>query len=89
MKNLLGLQEWCLFKYAELTEVVSQMKNCLSIWLIKFKLVTLMMMWKNYKAKFIHKSDKIYPKDALHMYAENEPTVKKNEAVLNHFLGDL
>ena len=27
--------------------------------------------------------------DALHMYAENEPTVKSNEAVLNNLPGEL
>ena len=27
-----------------------------------------------------------YPKDALHLYAENEPAVKRNEAVLNDVL---
>ena len=42
IKHLLGLQLWHLFKYVELAEVV--LSNCL----IKFELVTLMMMWKNY-----------------------------------------
>ena len=27
--------------------------------------------------------------DTLHMYAENEPTVKRNEAVLNNLPGEL
>ena len=30
-----------------------------------------------------------YPKDALHMYTENEPAMKRNEAVLNELSGEL
>ena len=41
------------------------------------------------KARFIHESDENYPKDALHMYSENEPAMKKNNAVLNDLPGDL
>ena len=37
---------------------------------------------KLFKARFIHKSDENHPKYALH-YAENESTMKRNEAVLN------
>ena len=47
MRLLSGLQLWHLFKYAELTEVVRQ-KDKLSTCLMKFELVTLMMMLKNY-----------------------------------------
>ena len=32
------------------------------------------------KAIFIHDSDENYPKDALLTYAENKPTMKRNEA---------
>ena len=39
------------------------------------------------KARFIHESDENYPVDALYMYAENEPAVKRNEAVLNNLPG--
>ena len=41
------------------------------------------------KARFIHESDENYPKDALHMYSVNEPTMKWNNAVLNDLPGDL
>ena len=41
------------------------------------------------KARFIHESDENYPEDALHMYAENEPAMKTNEAVLNELPGEL
>ena len=41
------------------------------------------------KARFIHESDENYPKDALHMYSENEPAMKRNNAVLNDLPGDL
>ena len=39
------------------------------------------------KARFLCDSDEnYYPKDALHMYAENEPAIGRNEAVLNKLL---
>ena len=41
------------------------------------------------KTRFIHESDENYPKDALHMYSENEPAMKRNNAVLNDLPGDL
>ena len=41
------------------------------------------------KARFICESVENYPKDALHMYAENEPAMKRNEAVLNDLPGQL
>lgn len=39
------------------------------------------------KARFKHKSDKNYPKNALLMYAENEPAIKNNEALLSDLSG--
>ena len=41
------------------------------------------------KARFICESDENYPKDALHMYAENGPAMKRNEAILNDLPGQL
>ena len=41
------------------------------------------------KARFIHEFDKNYPKDALQMYADNESTMKRNNAVLNDLPGEL
>ena len=41
------------------------------------------------KARFIRESDENYPENALHMYVENKPAMKKNEAVLNELLGEL
>ena len=41
------------------------------------------------KARFVFDSDEnYYPKDALHMYAENEPAIGRNEAVLNNLPGE-
>ena len=40
------------------------------------------------KARFIRESDENYPKGALHMDAENEPAMKRNEAVLNELPGN-
>ena len=41
------------------------------------------------KAKSIYESDEISPKDALDMYAEKEPTMNRNEAVLSDLPGEL
>ena len=41
------------------------------------------------KSRFIHEPDENFPKDAWHMYAENEPTMKRTEAVLNDLPCDL
>ena len=41
------------------------------------------------KARFIYESDENYPKDALHMYAENEQGMKRNEAIFNELPGEL
>ena len=43
MKNLLGLQFYYSFKYAELTEAVRQNYKLSIAWLNKFEFITLMM----------------------------------------------
>ena len=88
MKHLLGVQLWHLFKYAELTEVERQnvyllMTNFIEL-INKVQICNIDDDVENLlKARFIHESDKNYPKDALHMYTENEPTMKRIEVPLN------
>ena len=90
MKHLLGLQLWHLFRYAELTEVVRQNDK------LFINLLNKVGIGNNYddvenllEARFIHESDENYPKVALDMHAENEPAMKRNEAVLNELSGEL
>ena len=90
MKHLLGLQLWHLFKYAELTEVVRQNDRLFIDLLNKVPAGKIDDdVEKLLKARFIHESDENYPKDALHMYAENEPAMKRNDVVLNDLPGEL
>ena len=84
MKHLLGLQLWHLFKYAELTEVLRQTDNLFINLFNKVRIANIDDDVENLlKERFIFESDENYPKDALHMNAENEPATKRNEAVLN------
>ena len=90
MKHLLGLQLWHLFQYAELTEVVRQNDQLFIDLLNKVRVGNIDdEVEKLLKARFIHESDENYPVDASHMYAENEPAMKRNEAVLNNLPGEL
>ena len=90
MKHLLGLQLWHLFEYAELTEVVIQNDKLFIDLLNKVPVGNIDDdVEKLLKTTFIHESNENYPKDALHMYAENEPAMKINEAVLNNLPGKL
>ena len=41
------------------------------------------------EARLIQEYDENYPKDVLHMYAENELATKRNKAVLNDLPGGL
>ena len=87
MKHLWGLQLWHLFKYAELTEVLRQNKlfidflNNVRVGNIDDNVENLL------KERFICESDGNYPKYALHMHVENEPSMKRIGAVLNDLLG--
>ena len=86
MKHLLGLQLWHLLKYAEFPEVIRQngkLYLCNKVWV--FDIIG--DVEKLLKVSSIHKSEKKnYPKDAFHMYAENESAMKSNETVLNHLI---
>ena len=84
MKHLLGLQLWHLFKNVELTEVLRQTNNLFMNLFNKVRIANIDDDVENLlKERFIFESDENYPKDALHMNAENEPATKRNEAVLN------
>ena len=67
MKNLLDLQLWDSFKYAELSEVVTQIHK-LFIYLLNINDDIKNIL----KARFVCESDKNYPKDALRTHESTE-----------------
>ena len=90
MKHLLALQLWHLFKYVELTEVVRQKDKLFIDLHSKVQVGNIDDDVENLlKARFVFESDEKYRKDALHMYAQNEPAMKRNEVVLNELPGEL
>ena len=75
IKQIFGFH---LFKFAELSEVVRQNDKAFIKMLNKLRVGNIDDdAEKLLKARFIHKSDKNYPKDTLHMYVENEPAMKR------------
>ena len=73
-----------MFKYSELFEIVRQNNKLFIDLLNKVRDGNIDNgVEKLLKARFIHESDENYPIDTLHMYAENEPAMKRNKAVLN------
>ena len=90
MKYLLGLQLRHWFKYAELTEVLRQIDKLFIDLLNKVRVDNIDDDVENLlKGRFVRESDENYPKDTVHMYAENEPVVKRHEVALNECLGKL
>ena len=84
MKHLLGMQLCHFFKNAELTEIVRQNDKLFIDLLNKSRVGSIDEDAENLlKARFIRESNQNYPKHAFHMYAEDEPAMKRNEAVLN------
>ena len=84
MKHLLDLQLWCLYEYAELPEVLKQNDKLFINLLNEVRPGNIDDEVENLlKARFICENDENNPKDALHMYAENNPAMKRNENVLN------
>ena len=89
-KHLLGLQLWHLFKYAELTDVVRLNYKLFIHLLNKVWVGNIVDDLENlHMERFIRESNEHYPKDALHMHAENEPSKKRNEVVLNDLPNEL
>ena len=80
-----SLQLRHLFKYAELTKAVRQNDKLFINLLNKVWVYSLNLL----KAKLLCESDRNYPKDALHIYVENEPAMKRNEAILSKFPSEL
>lgn len=83
------MQLWLLFKYEELTEVVSHNSKLLVGLLNKVRLgQTDDDVEKILLVKFIHDSGENYTKDAFHIYTDNEPAAKMYEVILNNLSGD-
>ena len=80
LERHLALNLWDMFQFAELTEVMRQRDNTKFINLLnKIQVGNVDEdVQKQIKERFIEESDINYPENALHMFAENYPTVKHN-----------
>ena len=43
----------------------------------------------NLKARFVNESDSDYPRNTLHMYAQNQPTILRNQIILDDLPGEI
>ena len=83
-------QLWHLFKYTGLTEIIRQKYKISTDLPNKFRVGNIDDdEEKLLKARFMYESDENYPKDTMRMYAENEPAMKRNKAVLNDLPGEV
>lgn len=90
MKNLKGLELRHLFEYPELTEVVRRNDILFINLLNKVRVGNINHnVEKLLQVRFIHQPEENYPRYALDLYAENEPAMKMNKAVLNDLVGEL
>ena len=80
---------WCMFQFTELTEVKMQRGDARCIDLLN-------KIWvgnidedvqKQIRERFTEESDISYPENALHIYAENYPTVKHNHKIIDKLPG--
>ena len=87
LEKHLALNLWRMFQFAELTEVMRQRGDVKFIDLLnKIRVVNIDEgVQKQIRERFIEESDINYPKNALHMYAENYPTVEHNRKILDKF----
>ena len=84
------MQLWHLFKYVQITEDLRKIDKLFIALLNKVQVGVIDDDVDNlFKARFTHDYDENYLSDALHMYAENEPALKRNEAVLNDLPSEL
>ena len=72
MKHLLSLHLWYFFESADLTEVIRQNNKLFNDLFSKARVGNIDEVEKILKAIFTYESDENYPKDAWHIYAENQ-----------------
>ena len=91
IKGYLSLELWNKFKVVELTEVMRQRGDLEFISFLN-KVRAGIVDYEGGKillSRFIAKDKPAYRKHALHMFAENKPSVDYNELMLNEILGEV
>ena len=91
IKGYLSLELWSNFKVVELTEVMRQrgdlefisFLNKIRVGIVDYEEEKILL------SRFIAKDNLAYPKHALHMFAENKPSVDYDELMLNEILGEV
>ena len=90
IKGYSSLELWNNFKVVELTEVMRQSGDLDFIsFLNKIQVGIVDYEGEKILSRFIAKDNPAYPKHALHMFAENKPSVDYNELMLNEILGEV
>ena len=87
IKGYLSLELWNNFKVVELIEIMRQRGDLEFISFLKK--IRVGVGEKILLSRFIAKDNPAYPKHALHMFAENKPSVDYNELMLNEILGEV
>ena len=90
LERLISLKLWHLFKRAESKEVFRQNNMDFINLMNKMRVgKTNEDVGNNFTARFINQSHKDYPRNALYICAENQPTILWNQIILDGLFSEI